>query len=424
MGIDHGTPGSQTLIGGMQDNGCMFTTSDDPLEPWIELHEGDGGYSYISDGGKYFYTNQGAVFRVWRHSFPNGEHEWTMVTPTATQGTGIWLSPFIMDPHDYKIMYLPWRRELWRNFDVTEIPFSFPAAPTDLNWEKLENVTDTYISAVGMSAAQPRRLYYGGLDGKLFRLDNPYTGQPVPEMMSDGSDWMYGYIHCIAVDPRDADKVIVVLPNYGIISIYASNDGGDTWKAVSGNLEENYDGTGCGPSVRWISILYVEDKPVYFAGTSVGLFSTTKLDSMNTIWIHEGASTIGNVVVDMIDVRQSDGYVAVGTHGNGVYTTYVTELPTGLKEITTHPENFKLYPAYPNPFNSSTTIRFFLPKTGLVRMTVYNILGEKVEVLIDKNCQQGENSVQWTAKGASSGTYFIRLNYENFNETQKVLLLK
>jgi len=212
---------------------------------------------------------------------------------------------------------------LWRNSDVTEIPFSFPAVPTDLNWELLENVTDTYISALGMSEAQPRRLYYGGMFGKLFRLDNPHTNQPVPEMLSDGSDWGYRYIHCIAVDPRDANKVMVVLPNFGVISIFASEDGGDSWKAVSGNLEENYDGTGCGPSVRWVSIL-------------------------------------GNVVVDMIDVRQSDGYVVVGTHGNGVYSTYVTDVPSGLENTTEYPENFKLYPAYPNPYNASTTIRFIL----------------------------------------------------------------
>jgi len=57
-------------------------------------------------------------------------------------------------------------------------------------------------------------------------------------------------------------------------------------------------------------------------------------------------------------------------------------------------------------------------------MTVYNILGEEVEILIDDDCQKGENIVRWAAKGVSSGTYFIRLNYKNFIETQKILLQK
>lgn len=48
---------------------------------------------------------------------------------------------------------------------------------------------------------------------------------------------------------------------------------------------------------------------------------------MNTRWVLEGARTIGNLVIDMIDVRQADGLVVVGSHGNGVYTTRVTELP-------------------------------------------------------------------------------------------------
>jgi len=435
VAIDHGTQGSETISGGMQDNGCMFTTSSNPLDHWEELVWGDGGSTAITDGGEYYYTALAATFNIYRHFFPNGEHQITEITPASAIGMGLWLQIFVLDPYDERIMYLPVQRELWRNSDLTQIPYAFPPVPTDVNWTRLENVKDHTITALGMSKAEPRRLYYGsavdsqGYDiGRIFYIDNPQEGQPVPVEVTGNNFTWYPYSpypNCIAVDPTDANKVIVVFPNYGVISIYASENGGQTWTPVSGNLEENTDGTGCGPSVRWVSILYIEDKPIYFAGTSVGLFSTIRLDSMSTIWVQEGRETIGNVVVDMIDVRQSDGFVVVGTHGNGVYSTYVTELPTtGLEHVTTHPESFKLYPAYPNPFNSSTTIRFFLPKAGLAKMKVYNILGEEVETLIDENCQRGENSAQWTANGVSSGTYFIRLDFENNNETQKVLLQK
>jgi len=61
---------------------------------------------------------------------------------------------------------------------------------------------------------------------------------------------------------------------------------------------------------------------------SVSCIAQNTLDGMSTVWVQEGASTIGSVVVDMVDVRQSDGFVAVGTHGNGVYTATVTELPS------------------------------------------------------------------------------------------------
>jgi photosystem II stability/assembly factor-like uncharacterized protein len=427
VAIDHGTPYSEIIIGGTQDNAWLYTHSSDPQIPWGAIFGGgaDGGYVAISDGGEYYYTSQAATFAIWRFWFPEGELRWTEVTPTATLGGSLWLPPFILDAHDTRIMYLPWRDQLWRNSDLTEIPFVFPPEPTDVNWTQLENMQVNSISALGMSKAQPRRLYCGSFYGNLFRIDNPHEGQPVPIEITGENlpDW--AYIHCIAVDPRDANRLLVVYPNYGIISIYASENGGDTWIPVSGNLEEYPDGSGCGPSVRWISILYVEDKPVYFAGTSLGLFSTTKLDSMNTIWIQEGVESIGNIVIDMIDTRQSDGFVAVATHGNGVYTTYITELPSEIsKNIAQYPKMFRLYPPYPNPFNQTTTIKFSIPLAGYVSLKIYNILGEVITTLINYDLSGGEHKITWDARSSASGIYFIHLNYGGNVQTHKVLLQK
>ena len=427
IALDHGTPGSETILGGTQDNSWLFTTSSDPQVPWTSIWKGatDGGFSAISDGGDYFYTSQAATFKIWRHWYLNEQHHFTEVTMSDTAGGSLWLPPFILDPHDTKMMYLPWRTLMWRNSDLTEIPEINPGVPTDVNWTQLDSVKDYYISALGMSEAEPRRLYYASIHGEMFKMDNPHQGQPVPVMLSAENRPAYAYIHCIAVDPRDVNKVLVVSPNYGVISICYSEDGGNSWTPVSGNLEEYPDGSGDGPSVRWASILYVENKPIYFAGTSVGLFLTTNLDSMNTVWVQEGASAIGNVVIDMIDVRQSDGFVVVGTHGNGVYSTYVTEYPSAVEEEASSPiASFTLHPAYPNPFNVATTIRFSLPRGGVAKLKVYNVLGQEVETLVDEHLKAGEHQVQWTADKLSSGTYLIRLSFENYSESQKVVLLK
>lgn len=426
VAIDHSTPNSETVIGGTQDNAWLYTTSADPLEPWMAIFRGsaDGGFTAISDSGEYYYTCQAATFLIWRHSFPEGVHRWTEITPASAIGMGLWMNPFILDPHDTKIMYLPSRTELWRNSDLTQIPHVFPPVPTDVNWTRLENVKDNYITALGMSQEEPRRLYYGCLYGKLLFLDNPHEGQAVPVDITSEDLPPGGYIHCITVDPEDVNKVLVVYPNYGIISIFSSQDGGATWIPVSGNLEEYPDGSGSGPSVRWVSILYVEDKPVYFAGTSVGLFSTAKLDSMNTVWVQEGAETIGNIVIDMIDTRQSDGFVAVATHGNGVFTSYITELPSDISKIDQYPKKLRLHPAYPNPFNQTTTIKFSIPGAGHVSLKIYNILGEVIATLINNEMGAGVHKITWDARGSASGIYFIHLTYGGYAQTQKVLLQK
>lgn len=428
VSLDHATEGSEMISGGMQDNGCMYTSSANLLDPWQDLLWGDGGFTAIAGGGKYHYTAMAASHSVYRHHWSGGEHLWTEVTPASAGGAGLWLPIFVLDPVDDKIMYLPVQRELWRNEDLTQIPFVFPPVPTDVNWTKLSNVTEHYISAMGMSKTEPRRLYYGSTLGKIFYLDNPHEGQPLPVDVT-GDQLPFAnpqgcWVNCIAVDPRDANKVMVAFSLYGALSIFASDNGGGTWSPVSGNLEENPDGSGNGPSVRWISILYVEDKPVYFAGTSAGLFSSIALDSMNTIWVQEGRESIGNVVVDMIDVRQSDGFVVVGTHGNGVYSSYLSKWPEGLGSTPEHLDRVKLYPAFPNPFNQYTSIRFLLPEPGPVRLKVYDMQGKEVDVLMDGNCPRGEHTVRWETHGLPGGTYFIRFSFKNSDETQKVLLLK
>jgi len=428
--LDHGTPGSPTVLGGTQDNSWLFTHSPDPSVPWTSIFRGstDGGCSAISDGGEYFYTSQAGTFTIWRHTFPGGDHHWTEITPASIAGGSLWLPPFLLDAHDDTIMYLPWRTQMWRNSDLTAIPEVFPPEPTDVNWTRLDSVKDAYTSALGMSPAEPRRLYYGSQDGRLFKLDDPHQGQPVPVEIT-GQNFPYypycPYIHCIAVDPEDVDRVIVAFPNYGVISIYASQDGGESWTPVSGNLEEHPDGSGSGPSIRWVSILHEENRPVYFAGTSVGLFSSSSLDGHNTIWTQEGASTIGNVVIDMIDVRQSDGMVAVATHGNGVYTAQITEFPSAVGEKTGRPiVSFALRPPYPNPFNETTTISFHLPHRGDVLLKVYNILGQEVATLADGSLRAGEHQVRWDAGEAASGVYFVRLSFANSIQTRKIILLR
>ena len=432
VAIDRSTPGSEAIIGGTQDNGIVYTASSDPAVPWQHIHGGDGAYTALTNGGATAYYATGATFGVYRYVFQDGNQARTEVTPAGGR-LGLWLTIIQMDPHDQNMMYLPSQRTIWRNSDLSAIPHQAPTTPTDINWEPLEHVNEHYIHAIGMSEAEPRRLYYSGFyDGadageRMFYLDNPQEGQPVPVNIT-GENFPFfpftPFISCIAVDPRDANKVIVVFPSYEELSIFASEDGGQNWTPVSGNLEENPDGSGSGPSVRWLSILYVQDQPVYLAGTSVGLFSARVLDGMNTTWIPEAAISIGNVVVDMIDVRQSDGFVAVATHGNGVYSTYITEVPTNITESIIQPDTFELVATYPNPFRTATTIQYQLPKAGVVTAEVYNIRGQKVETLFQGRQQAGRQALRWTAGHVADGTYFIQLNFENTTQVQQVVLRK
>lgn len=98
---------------------------------------------------------------------------------------------------------------------------------------------------------------------------------------------------------------------------------------------------------------------------------------------------------------------------------------TGLSdEIPEIPARFSLSPAYPNPFNASTTIRYRISEESFVDISIYDVLGRKVETLIDANQQAGFHQVIWNAAERPSGTYFYKLRAGNYSETRKVSLLK
>ena len=85
---------------------------------------------------------------------------------------------------------------------------------------------------------------------------------------------------------------------------------------------------------------------------------------------------------------------------------------------------YRLYPAYPNPFNPVTTIQYSIPAAVDVRLSIYNMLGEEVEILAAGKHQPGNYTVSWNGLRFSSGMYFYRLYTSEFSTVRKLLLLK
>ena len=79
---------------------------------------------------------------------------------------------------------------------------------------------------------------------------------------------------------------------------------------------------------------------------------------------------------------------------------------------------------YPNPFNPTTTIEFYAPKAVNVNIAVYNVLGQKVEVLLDKKVTAGSHTVSFNAKNLASGVYLYKLEAGDFTSYKKMILMK
>ncbi len=88
------------------------------------------------------------------------------------------------------------------------------------------------------------------------------------------------------------------------------------------------------------------------------------------------------------------------------------------------PSGFTLAQNYPNPFNPSTTIRYTLPSSGRVRLTVFDVGGAVVGTIVDGPGEAGAHEVRFDAPGLASGIYVYRLQQGNLTESKKMLLIR
>jgi len=113
------------------------------------------------------------------------------------------------------------------------------------------------------------------------------------------------------------------------------------------------------------------------------------------------------------------GYILKTTNGGDEYS------PVGKESISNEvPEVFRLEQNYPNPFNPTTNIKYSVPENGFVKLSIYNLVGEEVNVLINKQIDAGFYEVTFNAANIPSGVYFYQLNAGNFVETKKMILMK
>ncbi len=137
--------------------------------------------------------------------------------------------------------------------------------------------------------------------------------------------------------------------------------------------------------------------------------------TLNFKKLNSGSSSTMSAVYKLNNDKLSGSKVL--SIGNG-FVTSVEEDNNNL------PESFELSQNYPNPFNPSTVINYSVPADGYYRLTVYNILGQKVAALVDGNLKAGYHSVDFNASGLTSGLYIYSLEGNHSKLARKMHLIK
>ena len=187
------------------------------------------------------------------------------------------------------------------------------------------------------------------------------------------------------------------------------------------NPDDNPDGMVISPAFGW--------------NADIGeYFQTTTLDEKNGYWVavlQECDLNIGGQPL----VQGLSKVISTGLLKSAFYSSHgeAPPMPPDINwetgELVIIPKEFRFYQNYPNPFNPVTTITFDLPRSSRVEIVIYNILGQKVKTLVDKDFSAGKYEITWEGindlhQSVASGIYLCRIKAGEFMGLKKLVLVQ
>jgi photosystem II stability/assembly factor-like uncharacterized protein len=375
------------IIGGTQDNGTQKTTS---TLLWNVVFGGDGGeVCFDSKDSKYILAeNQNNGLR----RSTNGGVTWSAAA-TGLTGTATWIAPIISHPDSTGIFYTA-RQQLFKTTNYGASWFAYSSGTSGIIRELAISKSNPEI----IYASVNNNLYVSKSGGKTFKS----CTFNLPSRIITGIN-----IH------QDSSNIAVIsFSGFGGGHIYRTLNTGNNWTNISADLPD--------APVNDVMIYH----PGYstnaiLAATDVGVF----VSSDNGVKWKTLGTGLPNTVAMHLDMNARTNKLRIATHGRGVWE--FTGNVIGVNGTgTIIPACYNLYQNYPNPFNPSTNIRYSLPNTGYVKLTVYDAGGREIAALINDKQTAGTYEVKFDASQYSSGVYFYKLETDGFIETKRMVLVK
>jgi hypothetical protein len=281
-------------LGGTQDNGTQQFDSPG-IDETVEVVVGDGGFCFIDQTDPMFqmasYTN---------NNFYRSTNGGASFAKLSDDGTGLFINPADYD-------------------DVQDILYS---AMDDFSLKCIINITGSPIEGIiylplGATASHIRvspyttgstTLFVGTQAGRVFKVTNANTGSPFTSDLTNAA--FLGNVSCIEIGANE-NELLVTFSNYGVISVWYTNDGGATWFDKEGDLPDM--------PVRW-ALFNPNNRNEVIVATEVGVWSTTNFNDGFPNWT-PSISGLANVRVDMLQMRAADNAVIAATHGRGMFSS-------------------------------------------------------------------------------------------------------
>ena len=277
---------------------------------------------------------------------------------------------------------------------------------------------------------------------------NPSTGYcmswgEVSKTTDGGNQW-------IKISSIGGFSIFFVNANTGYISnytyAYKTINGGNTWNSIPADGEEMFflnPDTGFTVSIgmkirkttnggmnwtvqaqsaltwRFYAIHFFNSMTGYAAG-DFGAIAKTTNGGIN--WYYQMTPT--NQRFASVYMTDTNECFVAGMNNTILKTTSGGE-PFGIQSLNNEfPSSPSLSQNYPNPFNPVTKVKYDVPKSSFVKITIYDVLGREIETLVNQTQKPGSYEVTWNGSRFASGVYFYKLMTDEFVETKKMVLIK
>jgi subtilisin family serine protease len=272
-----------------------------------------------------------------------------------------------------------------------------------------DDTNDDYILLIlritNTTAQTIENLHIGILSDWDWPWGNPYTAGD-DDRVGFNSDSDIGYMFSADSVENPDYRGVAVLNALGATSFRALKNNDYLYDGDGGTDAEKWDFMtgGINPSSSYL------EYPDHANLIATGPFTLTTDDTVEVAFAVIGSNSLNDLIASAAQAKTKYEGVSADADSDDVED----QLPV----------HFTLYQNHPNPFNPATIIEFYLDRSEHVQLTIYNLLGQNVETLLDKHLDLGMHKVRWTASGLASGIYFYRLQTESRSEVRKMVLTK
>tara|TARA_B100000768_G_scaffold34234_1_gene32771 strand:+ start:6787 stop:9954 length:3168 start_codon:yes stop_codon:yes gene_type:complete len=388
------------FAGGLQDNGTQLfeNTSTTGPDSTTEPYGGDGAYTFFDQDGTDRYFIRNFVFNrgINLYNFDGAN----VVINSEGANNGSFINPCALDSN-LDILYTNYTSTANGNAirRYSGIKSSGTITRTTLSDASFDNRPTAFT--VSPHTTTSSTLFVGTILGDVFKITNANTTPIWTEI--ELQNIIVGSISDIEIGASE-NEIFVTIHNYGVESIWYTDNGGASWVSKEGNL----------PDMPVKSILQNPlNSEEVIIGTELGVWYTNNFSSASPRW-SSSFNGMRNVKVMDLDVR-NDNMVFAATYGRGVFSGMFTATSLSVIDEDELANSLKLFPTVSNGQFTLTSTKTI----GLTQLEIYSITGKRVH---KNSIDIKQGSRKQFDLNLNSGMYLVKLKGSNFETTKRIII--